>query len=346
MKEFGMLKYGRKFVGDEGPAKLLRVLLIHLGGNTSLRSACTLAKQSGIVDVSDVALLKRLKKSGAWFNWLTQNILKKQMQVPCSPLTDQNNLNFRFIDGSIVKEPGVTGSTWRLHYSMNSSTLTADEIIVTDQKTGESFTNYTVKENDVLIGDRVYATRNGVFHVHENQGYTLTRFSPTNLPLIEGGGEPFQLLEKLKGMDIGDTREFDVVVKHNDKLLNARVCVIKKDKNKAELAQKKIRRRASRNGTTTKDSTLEYAKYILVFTTLPKTFTVHNVLDIYRYRWQIELLFKRLKSIIGVAPLYKKSREGMEGWLNGKIFVATLIEYMIRCSESFFPWGYPVKTNK
>ncbi len=343
MKELGLLKYGRKFSGKDGASNLFRILLIHLGGNISLRSTCALAKEAGIVDVSDVALLKRLAKSADWFSWLTEMMLKEQLKLKPASLIDDQLLNFRFLDGSQVIEPGIRGSVWRLHYSMNASTLSADEIIITDQKTGESFSNHKIKKNDVIIGDRGYARRKGIFHVHENEGYTLTRFSPTTLPLLDQNHDKFDILPKLKGVQIGETREFDVVLQLNHKFINARICVIKKEKEKADLALKKIRRRASRECTKTKESTLEFAKYILIFTTLPHKYDTSKVLDIYRYRWQIELLFKRLKSIVGVAPLHKKSQEGMKGWLNGKVFVATLIEYMILCSESFFPWGYPIE---
>ncbi len=342
MKELGMLKYGRKFAGEEGAVNLLRTLLIHLASNISLRSTSTLAKQGGIVDISDVALLKRLKKSGEWFSWLTQQTLIK-MHILCPLFEQSTKFNYRFIDGSVVKEPGATGSTWRLHYSISASTLSADEIIVTDQKRGESFTNYSVNENDVLIGDRAYATRNGVFHVHENSGFTLARFSPSKLPMDDESGEPFKLLEKLTSFKIGEIKEFNVTVRQGEKKLKGRICVIRKSEEQAKLAQKKVRLQASKCGYKPKDSSLEFAKYILVFTTLPDTISADKILAIYRYRWQIEIFFKRLKSIIGVAPLYKKSKDGMEGWLNGKIFVATLIEYIIRCGESFFPWGYPVE---
>ena len=89
-------------------------------------------------------------------------------------------------------------------------------------------------------------------------------------------------------------------------------------------------------------STLEYAKYITVFTTLPGSISASSILEIYRHRWQVELVFKRLKSLLRLAPLYRKSTEGMMGWMSGKLFVATLTEYMLTCAESFFPWGYPI----
>jgi IS4 transposase len=44
-----------------------------------------------------------------------------------------------------------------------------------------------------------------------------------------------------------------------------------------------------------------------------------KVLDIYRYRWQVELYFKRLRSILDFGELPKKIEESIFAWLNGKL---------------------------
>ena len=62
----------------------------------------------------------------------------------------------------------------------------------------------------------------------------------------------------------------------------------------------------------------------------------------YRGRWQIELVFKRLKSILGLGHLRKVDQQSAVAWIHGKLLVAFLIEALIRHAETFFPWGYPV----
>ena len=136
--------------------------------------------------------------------------------------------------------------------------------------------------------------------------------------------------------------EVDAFVNVGEDRIRGRVCALRKTDEKARLAEKKARRVASKNGSKVMDSTIEFASYVLVFTTLPKDVPVELILDIYRDRWQIELLFKRMKSLLRLAPLYRKSEEGMMGWLAGKLFIATLVEYMLACADSFFPWGYPI----
>ena len=63
-------------------------------------------------------------------------------------------------------------------------------------------------------------------------------------------------------------------------------------------------------------------------------------------RWQVELAFKRLKSILSLGHLRKQDVEGSKAWINGKFFVAILIETMIEAGRSFFPWGYPISDDE
>lgn len=64
-----------------------------------------------------------------------------------------------------------------------------------------------------------------------------------------------------------------------------------------------------------------------------------------RRQQQIELVFKRLKFILGLGHLKKVDPDGARSWIHGKLFVAFLIEALISCGESFFPWGYPLSQN-
>jgi hypothetical protein len=65
----------------------------------------------------------------------------------------------------------------------------------------------------------------------------------------------------------------------------------------------------------------------------------------YRGRWQVELAFKRLKSLLGLGHLKKVDPQGAKAWLQGKLLVAILIEALISLAERFFPWGYPIEPD-
>jgi len=60
----------RRLRGFDSVGTLLRVLLIHLADGCSLRETAVRASAGGLANVSDVALLKRLRGCGAWFQWM------------------------------------------------------------------------------------------------------------------------------------------------------------------------------------------------------------------------------------------------------------------------------------
>jgi hypothetical protein len=343
-KETGANRRLRNFKSVES---LMRTLLLHVGLGYSLRETVVRAKMGKIAEISDVALLKRLRSSGEWLKELSLRLLQEQgVELP-----KIEGVRLRLIDGTIVKEPGKTGSQWRLHYSFSLPDLCCDYFNLTPtigEGTAESFQQIPIKKNDYIVGDRAYSNAPGIWHVHNHGGYVLVRLNTAALPLFERKGKSFNLLKALKKIPrTGQIGEWDVCVEHNGKLVKGRICAIKKTKQAIQVAQRKIKRRSSKNQVKTKPLTLEYAKYVIVFTTFPKqTFDATQILECYRLRWQIELYFKRIKSLAQLGHLPKYDKLSSKAWLYGKLLVALLTEKLIRNAEKFFPWGYKIQYTK
>jgi hypothetical protein len=134
-RELGAIQRYRKF---DNPEALLRTLLIHLATGCSLRETAARAKQGHITQVSDVALLKRLKAAGDWLRWMAEGVMQTWLTKQPEAIFGEK-LRIRIIDGSTIQEPGSTGSTWRLHYSILLPTLQCNEVHITSPKIGESF---------------------------------------------------------------------------------------------------------------------------------------------------------------------------------------------------------------
>lgn len=337
-KALGALQRCRKVANAES---LLRTLLIHLADGCSLRETAARAKHGNIVSISDVALLKRLRSSGEWFRWMAEQVMIKWIEKQPAAIFGQD-FKIRIIDGSTIQEPGSTGSTWRIHYSIGLPSLRCDEVHTTTPQVGESFKRFSIEPGDVLLGDRGYAHRSGIAHVVEGGGHVLVRVNLTAVPFLDEHGSSFELLAHLRtlaGRKIGD---WPVWIEHENARIAGRVCAIKKSKAAAERARLKTLKENGRKGAKVKPETLESAAYIFVFTTLPRTVKPSTVLEMYRGRWQVELVFKRLKSIVGLGHLKKKDLEAAQAWIHGKLFVAFLIEALIAAGERFSPWGYPI----
>jgi hypothetical protein len=341
-RELGALRRRREFADA---ATMLRVLLIHLAEGCSLRETAVRAAEGQLVTVSDVALLKRLRVCGEWFRWMGEELIRRWMTTrPVRPLLDAG-WRVRIVDGSTVSEPGATGSTWRLHYAVGLPSLACDEVHLTDTTVGESLCRFQVAAGDLLIADRGFATRNGVRHVHQHGGAVIIRLNLTNLPLTDREGHPFALLSQLRMLSAGQVGDWPVAVAEDKKGLppiTGRVCAIKKSKAATERARARAERESRRGGHQVQPETLEAAEYIFVFSTLDAHVPATAILEIYRGRWQVELAFKRLKSLLALGHLKKVDPQGAKAWLQGKLLVAILIETLIALADRFFPWGYPL----
>jgi hypothetical protein len=339
-KELGALRRCRKFAEAES---LVRTLLIHLGDGCSLRETAVRAARGNIATISDVALLKRLRSSGEWFRWMAVELMKDWVEKQPSSVFG-NEFRIRIIDATTIQEPGSTGTTWRLHYSIGLPSLQCDEVYLTSPKVGESFKRYSVHVGDLFLADRGYAYRSGIGHVVRGGGNIIVRIK-LDMPLLARDSSPYPLLEQLRTLSGTRVGDWDVAIQDEDLLIPGRICAIRKSREAAEKARRRIVKESKRKGHEPKPETLESAGYIFVFTTLDVRIPATTVLEMYRGRWQVELTFKRLKSIMGLGHLKKTDIEAARAWIHGKLFVAFLIEALIAAGESFFPWGYPIRES-
>jgi len=332
-KEKGALIRAKKF---DGPTSLLRVLLIHLADGCSLRETAVRAKAGGLASVSDVAILDRLRGSGEWFRWMSEQ-MGQRLSEASQPLLDGRQI--KLVDATVVCEPGATGSTWRLHYMIDLTTLTCEQVHVTQPVEGETLTRFAVHKGDVLMADRGLAHRRGIVHVVKRGGDVVVRMNLTNVPLEDAKGRKFLLLPQLRKLSIGQARSWSAIMRTEDGAIDVRVCALKKSAEQTRKAQEKLRKEDAKKGRCVRPDTLEAAGYITVLTTLQHE-SAEKILDMYRYRWQIELAFKRLKSLLHLGHLKKTDPVGAKAWLQGKLFVASLLETLIAVGERFSPWGY------
>ena len=335
----GALKGLRK---DKSADNLLRVLLIHLGCGHSLHETVVRARQANLAELSAVALWNRLKKSQAWLRALCVELFRERgLELSASA-----GLQVRAINATTVKEPGKTGSLWRVHYSVCLPSLACDFFKLTETQgagTGESFVHFPVRAGDYLLADRGYSTAAGIRYVADAGGRVTVRVNTRALPLHTLEGRPFDLLAAVQAIRrAGPVRSWQVqAVDKQGRAVAGRVCALRKTREAIRIAHKSLRKEASKKGTQLQPQTLEFAKYVIVFTTFPAAeFTDADVLEWYRTHWQVELIFKRFKSLAQLGHLPKRNDESAKAWLYGKLFVALLVEKLISHARTISPWGY------
>jgi DDE family transposase len=336
--------------GFDSMESLLRTLLLHVGCGWSLRETVVQAGLAGIARVSDVTLLNRLRQAEGWLQHLCQ-LLWKDNGVDLQPAL--KNRRVRVVDATTVKEPGKTGGQWRIHYSLRLPSLECDYFDLTaarGKNTGEKLSRFPFQPGELVLADAGYSHAPGVAAVVRQGADLCVRLNPFSLPLQDERGKAFGVLAavgKLKRS--GTVAEWPVWVATGEQRIAARLCGVRKSEEAIQRAQRRLTRKQQQGKATVSAQTLQLASYILVLTTLPKReATTRQVLESYRLRWQIELTFKRLKSIAQLGHVPKQDDQSSRSWLYGKLFVALLSQKLARVGKSISPWGYflPEETSR
>jgi len=319
---------------------LLRTILLHIARGYSLRETVVQARLAELADVSDVALMKRLRNAEQWLRGLCLAMLQDS-GVALS--VEGSTRRVRLVDGSIVKEPGKTGSQWRLLYSLQLPSLECDFFDLTSDTgpgTGESLARVPLQRGDLVLADAGYCSVAGVDAVVQHGADVVVRVNPHRLPLHGPTGLRISLLTRLRELTKpGQAGEWSVCLQKPGGLIEGRICAVRKSEAAIESAQRRLRQKASKKQTTLRADTLDYAKYVIVFTTW-RTAPASQILDWYRVRWQIELAFKRLKTLTQLGHLPKHDDGSSRAWLYGKLFVALLAQKLMRVGRDISPWGY------
>ena len=207
--------------------------------------------------------------------------------------------------------------------------------------TGETFAHFPVARGDHVLADRGHSTAAGLAHVASAGGHVTVRVNTGALPLRTTGGAPFDLPAAVGSLKrAGAARSWPAVAVGDGIAVPGRVCAIRKTREATAIAHRKLRETTARKGNRVQPQTLEFARHVIVFTTFPEArFTAAEVLEWYRVRWQVELVFKRFKSLAQLGHLPKHGDESARAWLHGKLLVALLVEKLIRHASAVSPWG-------
>jgi hypothetical protein len=315
---------------------LLRLLLVHVSNGCSLAETAVRARQFGVA-VSAVAVFKRLQASEEWLRWLAE-----QERGTKRPVVESQGRRVRAVDGTSISEPGSTGTDWRVHYSINLANLQCDFFQLTSvDHGGETLRRVPVRAGDIMMGDRIYATPVGVAHVTGARADIVVRLNRQSLPLFDTGEKRVNVLRLFSTVKAGQTQQWTTQVRRaRDGWVQGRLIAVKRSAQATRVARRRLERKASKQQKKVSRQSWVAAQYFAVWTTLPETFSAPAVLELYRLRWQIELAFKRMKSILGLGHLPKKDPASARAWLHGKLFVSLLVERMVETANSFSPWGY------
>src|SRR5580704_6432668 len=252
--------------GFPSPDVLLRMLLLHVARGYSLRQTVVRAKLANWANISDVALLKRLRNSEEWLRLLCIELLRENVAYR---LEEGTSRTIRIVDGTIVREPGKTGSQWRILYSIRLPSLVCDFFEVTTtigEGCGESLNRLPVGRHELILADAAYCSIAGIEYVHQRGADVLVRVNPQSFVAYSAYGRRISLLPRLRRLSkAGQFAEWRVVLHGQGSAFAGRLCAVRKSDCAIQQAHRRLQRRASKQ-MITRPGTLEFAKYVIVFT--------------------------------------------------------------------------------
>jgi hypothetical protein len=328
--EFKAFSRSRKI---KTPAQLLQVVLCYGGIDQVLREAAgnfTRLEER----ISDTAIHKRLKACVPW----VKALLSQMMGAAVTPLI-QGHLRFLIVDGSTVQGPGAKGTWYRLHIAIDMVKLHLVHVVVTDEHEGEHLGHYPLQEGDVVMGDRGYNQAQRWIDQADHGVSLVVRYNPHGLNLYDAAGKKIEVYEAFKETTAMEQCLPVQVRTKNQELIEGYLHACRLPPAQAAEARRRARAEAQKDGRQIRQRTLALAEWVLIFTTLPPTvLPTATVMALYRVRWQVELVIKRLKSILNIDRL-RARKDGLlaQLYLHGKLLYAWVLEKRARrrCGEDW-----------
>lgn len=318
--------------GVPNASALLRLALMRGPGGMSLRETASWAALTGVATLTDPSLNDRLHGAEEFLKAILTRLLADKTQGPGDRWPGRC---VRIADGSCISKPGSTGTDWRLHAVYDLGRGGFSHLELTDKHGGETLDRGAAVSGEIRLADRGYghakALRRFITSVIDgDRADYVVRLRWSSLRLLNADNQPFDLIGHLKALSHGAIAS-DTIVLIDDgtkqPTMPTRVIVARKPPEAAEAERKRLRQAASRRQKTLDERSLIAAEYVMLATSLPAdTYPAEEVLAMYRLRWQIELAFKRLKSILHIDRLPCHTPQGARSWLYAHLILAVLID--------------------
>ena len=293
-------------------------------GSLSTRRLGAWAVLTGLADIAEAAWRKRLRASNDWLLWLLGALVPAPaapaLQGPC-PVS-----RLVLVDASTLSQPGGTGDDGRLHLAYDLLAGRMHQVSVTDRRGGEHLARSQWRAGEVIVADRGSGYRRSVATAVQQQAEVVVRIHPATFPLETEAGAPFHVLRWLRHR--GDAiREWHGWCRWAGQRYPVRRIAAKLPPTATGDARRRARRKAHKAGRTITAPTLAVAGWLLLITTLDAaTWSAAEVLYVYRARWQVELVCKKMKQRLRLNQIRSKNRTSVEATVRALLVAWALHE--------------------
>ena len=306
----------KRFRGICDAIKMLRAYLAYALYQFSFIDLTIIAKAIGLANMSDTSWRKRLLKIIPFLEIIISFMLKSFVKTN---MLQDNTPRLMLVDATNVRLQGKDQHLERIHVCFDLNNNRIDQLKVTDEHIAESLAHFSMKPGQIFTGDCAYGTVNNCAYTIRQGADFILRITPQNFPIydINGNRIDYKTLRPVGKEQTRETRCFIKEKTKHGKILNTylvRFIVGRIPKDKVKAAQKRKNSKAKKKQNKIKAETIQNAGFVFLVTSLTEeSYGVNAILELYRSRWQIELLFKcfkqnlKIKTIRIASPKYARA---------------------------------------
>jgi hypothetical protein len=223
---------------------------------------------------------------------------------------------------------GSDKADYRLHYAIGLFDLGMKEMALTGTEQGEKAGNFkSFGEGNIVLGDRGYCSKQGIEYLLGRDAGFLFRFGTKRFDVYNQAGKKVNVPGYFKGLVPGGVGEKTLYYPYEGEYKPLRFCVLRKSKEAEEKGLESLRKtRIRKHGDKElSKAQIAYNRYVIVVTSIIDV-APELLLDLYRQRWQIERVSKRLKSLFKYHEIPVRVGESARAWFYGKLLLAALCE--------------------
>jgi hypothetical protein len=257
---------------------------------------------------------------GDWLAHILATLLAERLGTPA--LASGDAIELSLVDGSVICAPGKA-QDWRVHARYDSGRGRFADLVLTTTREAEAASRTRICPGRILIMDRGYARVRNFKAVLEGGSDFITRISWGSVKLYDAEGRRVDLTALLD--ETTQTREVPVWIKGIS--CPMRLVIQPLPTEAAERQRARRIRKANRDSRKIDPRTVQAAGFLMLLTSLTaQAQPAEGVIELYGNRWQVEIGFKRMKTLGRLDELPSADPVLARTWLLAHLIAAVLTD--------------------
>lgn len=278
------------------------------------------------VSMSDTSWKKQISKVAPIIFEIMMELLNSQTQS--NPNSILGHTSVYALDATDIALEGKKGTILRAHTAYSLSECASFNALIADIHTGESAKLFSVKAKSLYFADRAYGKTPQMGYIMMNNADFVFRFSPSHVKMFSDSKCTQQVDFESLLSENDQISSFECFFKDKRHIRKIRVIISPLPKDKVDSAIKRAKRKSIKKQCKISGKTILFARYLFLATSISGVHSDEDIIFAYRNRWQIELHFKRSKSLLRFHKLRRSSFSYAFNTVSAWLAVTAFVYYL------------------